>query len=89
MQTHPMAPNSDYYGHFSCPDNDPEYMYSLMLVKMSYEVYSLADDGHLIASHPDVDGRVEHTYDKNMFCLVHRQVTDTLIIILSSSSPLR
>ena len=70
-----MAPNSDYYGHFSCPDNDPEYKYSLMSVMVGYEVYSLAEDGHLVASHPDLeDGRVEHNYDKNMFCLVHRQV---------------
>ena len=46
-----------------------------MSVMEYYEVYSLAEDGHLIASHPDIeDGRVEHNYDKNMFCLVHRQV---------------
>ena len=75
LQTHALTPNTAYYGHFSCPPMDADYKYSLMSAKEFYETHALTEDGHLVASHPGENGsRVEHTFDKNRFCLVHLQV---------------
>ena len=74
LQTHPLTPNTDYYGHFTCPDKDPKYKYSLMSAREFYQTYFITEDGHLVASYPEGDGRVEHTFDKNRFCLVHHEV---------------
>ena len=69
--------NTDHNGKYQCPDDDPLYVSHTMAVRDAYQTYHLTHQGQLVASHPsnEVEGEmVVHTYDKNMFCLMHLQV---------------